>query len=108
MGKPKEKRGPKTGKRRCVFCGGDRIDSEHVFPKWLTRLTDEVLKLRGESHHPWLIVRAQKQRKAFSLDMTAKWVCEDCNSGWMSDLESKAEPIPTPMILGYEEPHDMI
>jgi len=33
---------------------------------------------------------------------TVKAVCERCNNGWMSDIEQKAKPCATPLILGEE------
>jgi hypothetical protein len=34
------------------------------------------------------------------LSITAKQVCNDCNGGWMNDLENEARPYLTPMIQG--------
>jgi hypothetical protein len=33
---------------------------------------------------------------------TTRAVCHDCNTGWMSQLESKVKPILTPIILGRD------
>jgi hypothetical protein len=42
-------------------------------------------------------------QKWLSKDMptfTVRCVCTDCNAGWMSEIESAAQPILTPMIEG--------
>ena len=35
------------------------------------------------------------------LDAEVKRFCAECNNGWMSDLESEAQPILGPLILGH-------
>jgi hypothetical protein len=47
-------------------------------------------------------VALRKQPKASSKVPTVKTdkVCEDCNGHWMSDLETRASPLLTPMIPG--------
>lgn len=36
---------------------------------------------------------AHREFTGFSLDLKARFVCTRCNNGWMSDLETEAEPI---------------
>lgn len=38
--------------------------------------------------------------KARGFELVTRAVCHDCNTGWMSDLETKAAPLLTPMLRG--------
>jgi hypothetical protein len=56
---------------------------------------------RGEIDYP-------PERPIFSkkrFELVADTVCRDCNHHWMSDLETQASPLLTPMIEG--EPHGL-
>ncbi|WP_433261548.1 hypothetical protein ACQPZF_27120 [Actinosynnema sp. CS-041913] len=39
---------------------------------------------------------------AFGLGITVKAVCASCNNGWMSELESSAQAVLAPLILGQD------
>lgn len=52
-----------------------------------------------------LSAQSGPQWTAPSINMTVRCVCHNCNSGWMARLESQAEPVLTPMILGTPTPH---
>jgi hypothetical protein len=92
----------------CLFCGrrwmpGIVVKSrEHVLGQWIRRLeenhpseqrsfqagfefdevTKELVEARPEIVH----------RKAALLTLKTRDVCEDCNQGWMSDLEEAVKP----------------
>jgi hypothetical protein len=68
---------------------------EHVWPEWLLRLMADRLTTTET-----LVTRDGKTAKRDSMETTVKRVCESCNEGWMSDLETKAKPLLTPMIMG--------
>lgn len=87
---------PATIKRRCVFCGGEGVTSEHVWPQWINRLLAERLTDTSMTVQ-WA---GDKERDAPNLDTKVKRVCKSCNSGWMSVLEDRAKPILSPMIVG--------
>jgi len=84
----------------CIFCGeGGPFTAEHVLPEWIA----DLLKIQrvsitpsrmGQPLKPWFAVG--------SFGSTVKRVCEACNNGWMSDLESDAKPILSRMILPTE------
>lgn len=84
--------------RRCVFCNRQAtLTAEHLWSVWMGNL------LQDEKH----VIRRQfagepaiRSWVTNSLDITARVVCEDCNGGWMSDLESRhAQPAMTDLIL---------
>jgi hypothetical protein len=85
---------------RCAFCRkkGTR-STEHVIPEWLSavipgqgpvQVTREELDKGDvqEWSHPSLITIVNRE------------ICEDCNTGWMSDLENRAKGIVTALVLG--------
>jgi hypothetical protein len=96
--------------RACLFCGresGSR-SKEHVVPQWL----QDYLSIREESVRPVVheieldeagnfgAPATKHERGPFPLDALQLGVCEACNAGWMSDLESGAKPLLIPLIDG--------
>jgi hypothetical protein len=88
--------------KQCIFCGGRVNSKEDAWPKWLLKLL---------KHWPTECVPIDAQRlredgsvsqwMALNTTLKVKNVCQNiCNSGWMSELENKAKPILSPMILG--------
>jgi hypothetical protein len=82
--------------RACIFCGSrENLNREDLWPKWLVEAVVQD--------------RPSEIERIFGPDSTAhvyggKWVkgrcvCEQCNGGWMSDLESKLKPILAPLIF---------
>jgi len=81
----------------CAFCEkSTSSDVEHVIGKWLSRLLnpDSTGIFRVESQYP------ARQWKSREVSLVTRSVCRDCNSGWMSRLESDVKPILSPMIHG--------
>jgi len=83
----------------CVFCGREGpLTREHVFSDWLSKigLSDEPVEhFAGPLNR---ISTSMGRRKPFSA--TVKSVCATCNDGWMSRLETVAQRVLTPIILG--------
>ena len=76
--------------KTCIFCNG-RVDSkEDIWPKW-------VLRLLKKSHAERVPMRAQRykeQPKEWpTKDSALKIgnVCQECNNGWMSDIDDGAK-----------------
>jgi hypothetical protein len=77
----------------CVFCGRAGGSDEHVFADWITDL------LPGEG--PFTSGGDGRRTKQSSrLAIITRSVCRECNTGWMSRLEAKAQPLLTPPIQG--------
>ncbi len=85
----------------CVFCGGaDRgISREHVLAAWVDAIFPEAAK---EKAHVVLIRPKSKLIEFDTLPFEQKVgvVCHGCNNTWMSQLETDAAPILTPMVSG--------
>jgi hypothetical protein len=83
----------------CAFCMNTaKLTGEHVNSDWMNKI------LRG----PWTRFfnsseGASAEHPSAKLNWKAKVVCEKCNGGWMSDIESKhASPVMGPLIEGEE------
>lgn len=83
------------GNRACIFCGEPADSDEHLLSEWLQGVlpSDEpVLHYRqiggDESERREWMKRPFREK--------AGVVCDDCNTGWMSRLESGAKPTSSP------------
>lgn len=92
----------------CQFCGRPWTSGvvsksdEHVLGRWIRRLEENhPSEQRSYSAGFELdeaaseLIEAQPQvtfRKAALLTLKTREVCEDCNEGWMSDLEEAVKP----------------
>jgi len=92
--------------KRCLFCNQKRkLTKEHIYPVWLseiikvdditfepstwnylTKTTEQGTTLEAAALH-------SEERKIKYSDFVVKLVCEECNSGWMSQLESDVKSI---------------
>jgi hypothetical protein len=85
------------------------VGTEHAMPLW----TGKVIPGSG----PWVHRHADRHRdepiREWSKDvpdLKCNAACQHCNEGWMSQLEDRAKPILTPLILGRStrlELHDL-
>lgn len=89
-------------KRTCIFCGGAPLTKEHLNGRWAARFADQEQRAifqrsdrEGERPQP----DDTRQWKARAYDRQARVVCEVCNSGWMSDLETAVSLLLNPETL---------
>jgi len=89
---------------RCIFCDKDEIVEEHYFSRrWLERLwgVPKGEKLghrhtRGDSTgEDFDLIWAQREPS-----LVVYCVCSDCNSGWMNNLDLRAQRLVDPMTKG--------
>lgn len=100
----------------CPFCGkAGKRTKEHVWAQWLHQ-TEGAKFLLGGTHGERIAMPGGVLRKgddgryqtawespgkyAKWLPNVTVWVCADCNSDWMSQLESLAKDILEPFVLG--------
>jgi hypothetical protein len=83
----------------CAFCGSTARPRgrEHVFADWLNSIGLESGQV--EIHTGWLNKVARRWTTE-GFTATVRAVCDDCNHGWLSQLEGTAKPVLTPLILG--------
>lgn len=96
--------------RRCIFCNevivGNR-SKEHVIPQWLINhlnSSDNTLT-QGVAHG--VEGKVLEVRLHDMMSYVQGKVCEECNTGWMSKLESAAKPILLPLIEGGKSLSDL-
>ena len=81
----------------CIFCGSHDTSREHVWPQWVSAVLAERASFRVIAEQ--VAVRTWEQDSA-DVPLVTKRVCADCNSGWMSRLETAVRPILEPMLRG--------
>jgi len=93
-------RAPERGSRSCIFCGGQPVTKEHVWPRWAQAVVptdfvpfEQIIEVDG---HP----KVEHCRNTRPFTETARIVCRPCNNGWMAQLESLAKSILVPMLAG--------
>ena len=75
--------------RQCIFCGGPANSKEDAIPRWMAAnyQSPAFMDLQlGEGNK--VITYAVNQP-----EILIKKVCETCNNGWMSRLESRSKPV---------------
>jgi hypothetical protein len=76
-------------KRSCIFCDASGpLTNEHVIPDWLQRYVGGSEKSTVRGAHLSAIGTLLSERRASGNSHKLGTVCEACNNGWMSDLES--------------------
>lgn len=95
--------------RKCVWCGSPANSKEHVYPQWLQNFDGPSDYIAKNGHYqdarPQLIVRTdpdgrlveypavRAKKEPILHQVKVRAVCQECNSGWMSRLETKTKPI---------------
>jgi len=96
-------------RKQCIFCNDSKSfkSKEHVFPQWVLEELDcrntvrpfSETQIQNVNNDQTNFDRKTKVRKNFG-NHVSPFVCDDCNNGWMSRLESKTKPILLPLING--------
>src|SRR5262249_20393459 len=83
----------------CIFCGHPGVSAEHIWPDWASA----YLPPSADGFRSYFAERADRyrelttarigQRRGNLWTMKLRRVCERCNNGWMSVLETQAKPI---------------
>jgi hypothetical protein len=87
-------------KRICIFCGDAPVTREHILGRWIQRLAGIDGSKSGSLTFHTPGTARERFFEAPPLGRTAKVVCAGCNNGWMSNLESEAAPVLTPLFEG--------
>ena len=76
---------------KCIFCGVTADSEEDAFPKWLIRrfpYQPGTLECQRS-----IDATATRYPIKSSLKICVKCVCQPCNTGWMSVLQSRGKPV---------------
>ncbi len=76
--------------KKCVFCGGTKLSKEHIFAQWLLKELNIYEKTVEQTHVNVFGSPMSNRKHAFSR-LVNGLVCEECNNGWMSQLESECQ-----------------
>jgi hypothetical protein len=86
--------------KKCLFCSNAADSLEHIIPQWLLYR----IAPNKEGRFPMQVGRYidgqgyLDTRNFISITFMARIVCEQCNNGWMSQLESEVGRILHPLI----------
>ncbi len=93
----------------CIYCGRPGSSKEHVWPKWVRTHALKVMNIKIANFQSYSGTHDRVGRDPVSimrkeghsrLSLTIRHACQECNTGWMSNLEEVAIPIVKPMIEG--------
>jgi hypothetical protein len=94
----------------CIFCGGTGMSKEHVWPAWLSRFFPQTAKVHkhsvsrqrdgSEACNEIITFDEEKIKTGSVTSRRIRHVCEACNNGWMSDLQTEAKELLIPMLSG--------
>lgn len=73
--------------RSCIFCDGPASTKEDAWPHWLMRLLGGNIGIIEAE-------RSGKEPQSWRASgLRVKFICSNCNNGWMSQLENRVKPI---------------
>jgi hypothetical protein len=94
----------------CIFCGGEgRRSGEHVVPLWIDQFFSQLPPTRANPGGKRMTQRftpaldagvPAREWDSDGPDLKTNSVCERCNNGWLSDLETTASGLVGPLVLG--------
>lgn len=100
---------PDAQNRKCDMCGRSapdvRMTKEHVFAQ---SLRDTVIESDDHTFTsatgPTVagLTRVDHHRPVNLMDVTTRTICDQCNNGWMSELEARANPTLRRLIAGAD------
>jgi hypothetical protein len=85
--------------RQCIFCGNRAGNREHLFPAWILKKVEPVKMVGFLGHNKNLVIEKE---------WIVKTICEPCNGGWMSKLETANTPLIGPPIDGRSKTLDQL
>lgn len=94
----------------CVYCGRFDVTKQHVWPDWLMNVlprdassnSQQMIDISSPTAGLTVIRPQVVIRRGDPGTRKIRNVCRQCNSGWMSRLESAAKPLLTELILGRQ------
>ena len=91
-------------KQVCIFCGGYPVTHEHIWPAWMLPYLPKVGLINHETLHETIFPEHStieiKKRSGEPQSGRLRIVCQTCNNGWMSVLQTEAKPILLSLIKG--------
>lgn len=88
--------------RRCIFCAAPADSREHFWPDWI------IERVKPSKHSAFKFNVQGREFISRNRDLVVRCVCDSCNKGWMSKLESLVVPPVGCMIQDISTPLDNI
>lgn len=85
--------------RQCLFCDDQANSREHLWPKWMLEKLPPIQTIIGSV--------GKNKDIPVGRELKVRCVCEDCNGGWMSDLETDNTPLLGPLVDGKSSRFDL-
>ncbi|MFI4957364.1 MAG: hypothetical protein ACHQAX_09190 [Gammaproteobacteria bacterium] len=87
--------------KTCIYCQNTSLTKEHFWPKWLhDHIPDPPSNSRSYSIFESGIEIDKGERPGHLKNKIIRKVCQSCNNGWMSTIESSVIPILKKMLNG--------
>lgn len=104
MAKKEQQRG------HCIFCDGYPLSKEHIWADWLREF---IPRTQTKTNHNVNIVngfnfertKGKVDRPGDPHSQRLRVVCQQCNNGWMSEIQNRVKPNLSRLIIG--EPADL-
>jgi hypothetical protein len=89
---------------KCIFCQQEgKASREHLWPRWAQGTFEEEERDQLVPHSIEPHDGPPKTWDAPPFSATLKEVCQQCNNGWMSQIEEEAKVYAEPLIAGKED-----
>ena len=91
---------------RCIFCDGGDLSKEHFWPEWAAPLlpsypvNQHIERSITVTNKTRVTSSTKRDKPGNAWTKKVRVVCQTCNNGWMSELETAARPVLTPLIAG--------
>ncbi len=102
----------KTENNNCIFCKKEmsKIGKEHIVSDWILKYLNYKIQAQPffetqfKEINTFNVESESKLHKEISFNkFLSPYICHDCNTGWMSKIESKIALILKPIIAGNKE-----
>src|SRR5262245_47878234 len=90
--------------RACIFCGHRGTTNEHAWPQWAIEAIGSTPSFTVDA---WLGPDAPHKARSGTgprAQIRVKYLCATCNNGWMSSLETAAQPVIRPLMNDISVP----
>ncbi|MBB3591740.1 hypothetical protein FHX08_002084 [Rhizobium sp. BK529] len=99
MAKKEQKKG------HCIFCGSAPLSKEHIWADWLR---EYIPRTYAKTNHNVNIVsgsafestKGKVNRPGDPHSQRLRVVCQQCNNGWMSEIQNRVKPNLSKLIIG--------
>ena len=90
--------------RKCAFCGAGKLSKEHVWSDWAKDILPRSAGSQQFFYQQWPgdapQLRQTTDRQGNITGTKLRVVCERCNNGWMSVVESQAREVVSAVMTG--------